>query len=127
MKGISTAPILLVIVGIALALIRQSSLQSLDRVKMVNIQQTGIKAFYQAQSAINWGLTQSWSLTQKRQCLFNASMGGWSCLYLLNQEQGLLVGSDQQKKTRLWQRVNINKQQLIITPMAKGWTDINPC
>ena len=126
MKGISTAPMLLVIISIALALIRQSSNPSIDAVKMVRIQQISIQAFYQAQSAINWGLTQPWSFTQKRQCQSNTSMGGWSCLYLLSKHQAILEGSDQEKKIKLWQRVKIIKQWLRITPIANGWIDINP-
>lgn len=126
MKGITTTPMLLLIISLVLVLIRQSSKLSFDTVNMIRTQQVGIQAFYQAQSAINWGLTQSWSFIQNRQCQRDTSMGGWSCLYLLSKHQAVLSGSDQQKKITLWQRVKVNKQWLRIMPMANGWTDINP-
>jgi hypothetical protein len=126
MKGISSAPMLLVITCIAFALIRQNNLLSFDAVQMVSIQRTAIQAFYQAQSAINWGLMQTWSMAQNRQCQRNSNIGGWSCLYTLSSRQGILEGCDQQKQIKLWQRVEINSSRTGIIPLANGWIDIDP-
>ncbi|SNY65679.1 DUF2509 family protein [Pantoea sp. GL120224-02] len=82
------------------------------------------KDFAQAQTALQWGLMQSWPAASGWQCQQQSAHQWLSCLLQMEEGNALLSGQDEKSDLRLWQWVSPRNQRL--HPQAHGWIDYCP-
>lgn len=80
--------------------------------------------FWQAQAALQWGLTQNWQATEGWQCQLWTSQQWQSCLLRMEAGNALLSGQGEGRALRLWQWVSF--QNHVLQPQKHGWIDYCP-
>lgn len=83
-----------------------------------------INDFWAAQSALQWGLTQSWPVTQSQGCQQERQQGWQSCLQKVSDERALLKGRATESELALWRWVATVGNRL--RPLPHGWIDYCP-
>ncbi|MBT0723452.1 YgdB family protein [Rosenbergiella sp. S61] len=95
--------------------------------QQVNDEKNYLRAFYQAQSALAWGRTYSWSNTEGWQCPSSPSVTFSVCLWRASETDGWLRGSSEKSEWLLWQRVIFsNTTPLRAQRHPRGWIDHCP-
>lgn len=87
-------------------------------------EQRFIQGFWQAQSALQWGLTLQWPEQQTLTCQQEEQYGWQSCLQRTVDDKGLLKGEDRNGEMALWHWVRL--QGSSIQRLPQGWIDYCP-
>ncbi|QTC47109.1 DUF2509 family protein [Pantoea ananatis] len=87
-------------------------------------EQRYIQGFWQAQSALQWGLTLQWPEQPPLFCQQENRYGWQSCLQRTADDKGLLKGEDRTGEMALWRWVRV--QGSTIHPLPQGWIDYCP-
>lgn len=80
--------------------------------------------FWAAQSALQWGLMQSWPEAQTQGCQQERQQGWESCLQKVSDERALLKGRAAESELALWRWVA--KAGSRLKPLPHGWIDYCP-
>ncbi len=86
-----------------------------------------LRDFYQAQSALQWGLLRQWPAANGWQCQSPVSREWQSCLLWQAPDTGILQGMSASGEKSLWRWVVAAKagsQNVVAVPA--GWTDLCP-
>ncbi|WP_422047225.1 DUF2509 family protein [Rosenbergiella epipactidis] len=95
--------------------------------QQVNDEKSYYQAFYQAQSALAWGRTYSWSTAPTWQCALSPSNAFSVCFWRASKNEGWLRGVSEKSEWLLWQRVIVNEgPPLRLQRHPRGWTDDCP-
>lgn len=87
-------------------------------------EQRFIQGFWQAQSALQWGLTLQWPEQQTLTCQQEKQYGWQSCLQRTADDKGLLKGEDRNSEMASWHWVRVQGSRL--HPLPQGWIDYCP-
>jgi hypothetical protein len=87
-------------------------------------EQQFIQDFWRAQSALQWGLSLSWSAGETVGCQHDERQGWRSCLQRGEDGEGLLKGEASGSGTAVWQWVSLHQSR--IQPLPHGWIDYCP-
>lgn len=91
---------------------------------LVADEQHHIQDYWQAHSALQWGLAKSWPPVETLFCQQDAE-GGWnSCLQRGENGESLLKGQGIGRELALWQWVEIHGNRISARP--HGWLDYCP-
>ncbi|WP_282498160.1 DUF2509 family protein [Pantoea stewartii] len=91
---------------------------------IVTDEQHAIQGFWQAQSALQWGLTLTWPAQPPATCQRESQYGWQACLHRVDDEKGLLKGETQKGDKALWHWVRLEGSK--ISPLPQGWIDYCP-
>ncbi|QGX92281.1 DUF2509 family protein [Tatumella sp. TA1] len=126
-QGNVTLLAVLVVTLLASTLLRATSHSLRYGAQQVNDEKQYLQAFYQAQSALAWGLPYPWPAAQGWHCPVSSSPTFSLCLWRETETEGWLRGRSQKSEWLLWQRVTFSKD----VPHAarrhpRGWIDECP-
>ncbi|ARU96037.1 hypothetical protein A7K99_04500 [Tatumella citrea] len=86
-----------------------------------------LRDFYQAQSALQWGLLRQWPSANGWQCQSPATQDWQSCLLWQTPETALLLGMSASGEKSLWRQVVASKNgRQTVVAVPAGWTDLCP-
>ncbi|MBT0729863.1 DUF2509 family protein [Rosenbergiella nectarea] len=126
-QGNTTLLMVLVTMALASGILHLTSNSLRYGAQQVNDEKNYLRAFYQAQSALAWGRTHSWSTTQGWQCPSSPSTSFTVCFWRTSQTDGWLRGASEKSEWLLWQRVIFSD----VSPLRpqrhpRGWIDDCP-
>ncbi|WP_294910582.1 DUF2509 family protein [Tatumella sp. UBA2305] len=86
-----------------------------------------LRDFYQAQSALQWGLSRQWPRAAGWQCQSPGSREWRSCLLWQTADTALLLGQSANGEKNLWRQVaTANTAGGKVVAVPAGWTDLCP-
>ena len=86
-----------------------------------------LRDFYQAQSALEWGLLRQWPAHSGWHCQSPVVPGWQSCLLWQTADTAILQGLSASGEKRLWRLVAVaEKGSRNVAAAPSGWTDLCP-
>ena len=126
-QGNVTLLAVLLVMMLASGVLRLSSHSLHYGSQQVNDEKNYLRAFYQAQSALAWGLNYRWSPSQGWQCPTSPTTTFSLCLWRGTDKDGWLRGSSERGEWLLWQRVTFSKKAPSHPQRhPRGWIDECP-
>jgi len=123
-RGNSTLGMVLMLLLLGSLTLHASRTQLAQGMVLVADEQQHHKDFWQAQAALQWGLTQSWPAVVGWQCQTWSPQQWRSCLLRMEEGNAVLSGQGEGRELRLWQWVSPQGQTL--QPQQHGWLDYCP-
>lgn len=123
-QGSSTLGMVLMLLVIGSLTLHASRKMLEQGMRLLSDEQQYIQDFWQAQSALQWGLSRRWPAGEAVRCQLDERQGWRSCLQRGEDGEGLLKGEARGRGIAVWHWVTI--QQSRIQPVPHGWLDYCP-
>ncbi|WP_267370060.1 MULTISPECIES: DUF2509 family protein [unclassified Pantoea] len=123
-RGSSALGMVLMIMVMGSVALHASRRVSEQGMRVLADEQQFIQDFWRAQSALQWGLTLSWSAHAESGCQQEVRQGWVSCLQRSEKDEGLLKGEASGSGMAVWQWVRLRDNQIRALP--HGWIDYCP-
>ncbi|MDH2068148.1 DUF2509 family protein [Pantoea sp. GD03673] len=123
-RGSSALGMVLMIMVIGSFTLHASRKMSEQGMRLLADEQQYVQDFWRAQSALQWGLSMSWSAAKPALCQQDDRQGWRSCLQRGENNEGLLKGEASGRGMAVWHWVRLRGNQ--ITALPHGWIDYCP-
>jgi len=123
-RGSSALGMVLMIMVIGSFTLHASRKMSEQGMRLLADEQQFLQDFWRAQSALQWGLSLNWPVTEAASCKQDNHQGWRSCLQRGEKDEGLLKGEASGSGMVVWHWVRLRGNQ--ITALPHGWIDYCP-